>query len=35
MDTMKFQANVMNMRKLNELGTNESDVITKALDAYR
>jgi hypothetical protein len=34
-DTMKFQAHVINIQKLNESGTNETDVITKALDAYR
>ena len=27
-------SHVINIRKLNELGTNESDVITKALDSY-
>ena len=32
---MNFQGHVINIRKLNESGTNESDVITKALDAYR
>ena len=32
---MKFQAHIINIRKLNELGTNETDVITKALYAYR
>ena len=33
--SMKFQAHIINIQKLNESGTNETDVITKALDAYR
>jgi len=32
---MKFQGHVINIQKLNESGTNDADVITKALDAYR
>jgi hypothetical protein len=31
----EFQAHVINIQKLNESGTNDTDVITKALDAYR
>jgi hypothetical protein len=34
-DTIKFQAHIINIRKLNESGTNETNVITKALDAYK
>ena len=30
----EVSSHVINLRKLNELGTNESDVITKALDSY-
>jgi hypothetical protein len=32
---MKFQAHIINIQKLNESSTNESNVITNALDAYR
>ena len=31
----EFQAHVINIRRLNESCTNESDVIIKALDVYR
>jgi hypothetical protein len=31
---MKFQAHVINIRKLNESSTTDNDVITKALDSY-
>ena len=34
-DTIKFQAHVINIQKLNESVTNETDVKFKALDAYR
>lgn len=32
---MKFQGHIINIQKLNESGSNEADVITKAMDAYR
>ena len=33
-ETMKFQGHIINIQKLNESGSNEADVITKAMDAY-
>ena len=33
--TINFQAHIINIKKLNESGTNESDVIIRALDVYR
>ena len=35
MNTLKFQIHVINIKKLNELCPNESDVISKALDVHR
>ena len=32
---MKFQGHIINIQKLNESGSNEADVMTKAMDAFR